>query len=293
MTDGDLKGPPIALLVEREIDGAVMGQRLKNPAGIAVDAAGSVYVVDSGNDRLIKFKANFDPIVETAGFGTQSGLLNRPSFVTIDNELNLWVSDEDNRRLSRFDGQLNYVDEIPYYDSDNPLRFGFPSGIAVTDYGEMWVADWENSYITVFDNQGRFERLVGDFGYSGGQLANPEKIVIDDNDNFIVADGGNQRLVVYDGYGNFSRELMLKNLEYPVSLAVSGENYWVLDGVAGKIILIDAEGKVLFTCGPVLIGSKRSLREPTDIVLLENNRLLVSDSGNNRLLVCRILYNED
>lgn len=270
-----------------------MGQRLKDPAGMAVDAAGNVYVVDSGNDRLVKLRANLDPSVETGGFGSQSGLLNRPSFVTIDNELNLWVSDEGNRRLSRFDGQLNYVDEIPFYDSDNPLRFGFPSGIAVADYGEVWVADRENNYITVFDNLGNFERLVGDFGYSGGQLLNPEKIVLDDDDNFIVADGGNQRLVVYDGYGNFSHELKLNSLRYPISLALSGSRMWVLDGGTGVIVLIDAEGRILFRCGPVLVGSERGLIEPTDLVLLSDDRLLISDSGNSRLLVCRIIYNED
>lgn len=293
LTNGGSRRQPVALLVEREIDGAVMGERLKSPAGLAVDATGNIYIVDSGNDRLIKLQANFNPIVETGGFGNQSDLFDRPSFVTVDNDLNLWVSDEGNRRVSRFDGQLNYVDEIPFYDSDYPLKFGFPSGIAVADYGEVWVADKDNNNIAVFDNQGNFERRVGDFGYSGGQLLNPEKIVLDDDHNFIVADGGNRRLVVYDGYGNFSHEIKLENLQYPVSLAISDEGFWVLDGGAGTIILIDTAGKVLLECGPVLVGSKRSLREPTDIVLLSDDRLLISDSGNNRLLYCRIIYNED
>jgi DNA-binding beta-propeller fold protein YncE len=164
----------------------------------------------------------------------------------------------------------------------------------VTEYGALWVADRERDRVIVLDNQGRFESFIGDFGYTGGQLSSPEKVVaMPGGAGFVVCDAGNGRLVFYDGYGNFQSELAHEKFEYPIAAAAEpAGDLWVLDGVSGRLFFVDATATVLFETGPRLPGNDRALKGPSDIVRLADGRLLISDTGNNRLLVCRVILEE-
>jgi DNA-binding beta-propeller fold protein YncE len=137
--------------VESEIHGPILGDALDEPTGLAVDFNGFLYVIDAGENRLIKFDSQLRPIDETGGYGTQLGLFSNPSFVTLDRDLNLLVSDESNRRIVRFNSRLEFVDEISFQDPGDALKLGYPSGLAVTDYGELWVsgASIDSSVISV------------------------------------------------------------------------------------------------------------------------------------------------
>ena len=281
---------PEALLVKREIRGTFLGLPLREPFGVAVDRLGRVYVVDAGNHRLLLFDEDWNPIDDIGGFGSAPGQFDRPAFVTIDNDLNVLVSDAGNRRIARFDAKLNFVDEVLLRDEEDPLKFGEPSGVAVNSYGELWVADRTTNRVAVFDAVGRFDRFVGDFGYSGGQMSSPEKVVLTESEEFLVCDAGNARLVLYDRYGNHRRTLATDDFEYPMAAARSREgNWWVVDAAGGRILLLSPEGRLLFAAGPQLIGTDRPLRRPTDVAVDRRGRLVVSDTGNHRLLILEII----
>jgi len=283
---------PVDLLIDMEISGLVFGKPLHRPFGLAVDTRGAVYVCDAGNNRIIKFNSDLTPAVEIGGFGTGEGLFDRPSFIAVDYDLNLLVSDEGNRRICRYNSRLQFVEALEFYDDEDLLKFGYPSGVGLTNYGEVWVADRERDRIAVFNNVGDFDRFIGEFGYSGGQLLNPEKIVKNLGGDFIVCDAGNSRLVVYDEYGNFLHEVGDRSLDYPMAAVSDNNDMWVLDGATRKVNLFDAGGKRVFTAGPVLAGSTQAMKEPSDIIVLPDGRLMISDTGNNRLLICRVLFEE-
>jgi sugar lactone lactonase YvrE len=283
---------PVALLVEKEISGQVLGKSVLRPFGLATDSRGAVYVCDAGNNRIVKFYLDLTPDVEIGGFGTSEGAFNRPTFIVIDNDLNLLVSDEGNRRICRYNSRLQFVEELGFYEDEDPLKFGYPSGVNLTDYGEVWVADRERNRIAVFNNVGTFDRFIGEFGYAGGQLRSPEKIVKNQRGGFIACDAGNSRLVAYDEYGNFLREISDDSLDYPISAASDNRRLWILDGAVGKIYMFDGWGRKVFQAGPTLAPDSRALKEPSDMVILPDGRLMISDSGNNRLLICRILFEE-
>lgn len=284
--------PPVAIVVLKEISGEILGDKLILPAGLASDFNGNIFVADVGNNRVIRFDHDLIPIDEIGGQGINEGLLDEPSFLHVDNGLNLIVAERGNRRLSRFDSRLNFVDVIFFDAFDDPTRFGFPSGVAVTDFGEIWVADHEKNRLVVFDNLGKFDRFAGDFGQSGGPLLRPEKIIIDDYGRILVCDAGNGRLMVYDEYGNFLHRIHVDGLEYPQAVATDGADLWLLDGHTGVLFYLDRGGHPLFRVGPAIAGSDKLLKQPSDIILLDDNRLLISDSGNNRLLLCRIIRDE-
>jgi len=282
---------PGVILFEREITGDILGQPLMAPCGLAVDQDGSVVVVDTDANRLILFDSELQPIRQVGGYGFGSSMFNGPTYVAWDSQLNLVVADENNRRLVRYDRRFNYVDEALLYDPDDPLKFRFPSGVAINSYGELWVADREANRISVINNVGEFERFVGGFGYSGGQLSSPEKIIIDDRDRVIVCDAGNARLMRYDEYGNAGTALVDEAFVYPLACAIDGERLWVLDQESG-VVCFDFEDRFLFESSLQLMGDARPLQSPSDIVLLDNDRLLIADTGNRRLVICRIIYED-
>jgi len=281
---------PLMLLSERELSGQILGQRLRQPLGLAVDRRGALYLSDAGNNRIIRFEADFASHKEIGGYGSQPGLFDQPSFLVVDNDLNLIVSDAGNRRLARYNSRLNYVDEISLTDDEDPLKYGFASGVAVNEYGEVWMCDRENNRIAVFDNVGQFSRFIGEFGYSGGQLSNPEKIVYDSDEGFLVCDAGNSRIVVYDCFGNYARQIADEAFEYPVAVALdSAHNLWVLDSSTGRVFCFSKSGEKLLETGPHLPGTDRVLASPSDIAMLPDGRLVISDAGNHRVLICRIV----
>jgi len=283
---------PITVVVEHEITGDVLGARLNRPFGLAVDARGLLYCVDAGNNRVIQFNSDLKPIREVGGPGSSDGLLDGPTYVVVDNELNLLITDEGNRRLSRFDSHLAFAGNVDFYDSDDPLKFGFPSGIAVTEFGELWVADQEQNRIAIFSHIGQFDRFVGDFGYSGGQVQSPEKIVHGSHGQFLVCDAGNSRIAVYDEYGNHVRNVSDDDFDYPIALTTTGGGLWVVDGSTGRLFFFSRRWQRLLVIGPQLPGTGAGLSKPSDIIALPDGRLVISDTGNDRLIICRIINAE-
>ena len=281
---------PVAVMVERVISGAVLGISLQNPVGLAADANGNIYLSDAGNNRVIRFDSILTARQEVGGQGRQTGLLNNPSYLCVDNSLNIVISEEGNRRVSRFNTNLNFVDVTDFYNHEDQTEFGYPSGLAVTDFGEMWVADREKNRLVVFDRTAKFDRYVGDFGYSGGQLSDPTKLLIDEGGDIIACDAGNHRLVLYDEYGNYLGSIRHNNITSPVAAAQHRERLWVIDGESGTLYNIDFDGNLVFSSGPLLPGSDLALKYPSDIITLSGDRLLISDSGNNRLVLCKAIY---
>ena len=285
----DIPDEQVFLIVDQIISGQILNAGLSEPFGLAESRDGSIFVVDRGANRVIRFNSEFKPENQIGGYGLEIGSFNHPTFVTVDNELNIYVSDENNRRVSRFDARLNYVDDIKFADEEDPFRFGYPSGIGVTSYGEVWIADREKNKLCLFNNIGRFDRFLGDFGSNEGQLANPEKIVTDIDGKFYVCDAGQRRLVIYDEFGNYIRKLVFNEIEKLMAIAIEKNAFWILDGALSRILFADKNGKILAQFGPFLSGDKTELKQPSDLILLRDGRLLISDSGNRRILVCSII----
>ena len=249
------------LVVDRIVESASIEGGLRRPCGMAVGAGGGVYLADTDNSRIILLDKDFRLTHQVGGFGGGDSRLSKPSWLTIDNDLAVVVSDFGNRRLCRFDAQLHFIDEIYFYSTQDPLKFSYPTGVFVARHGELWVGDKDNGRIAVFSVNGQFDRFVGTTS-GAGLLRNSEKLVLD-NQQMLVCDAGNYRVAVYDLFGGFTRDFGDGELRHPTGLCRMGGLYAVVDQELNQIFVYDSNGSLVDSFGPSLAGNAVPLKFPS------------------------------
>ena len=82
-----------------------------------------------------------------------------------------------------------------------------PTGIAIDQEGNVYVADTDNHRIQVFSSNGTFISKWGEYGSGNGTFNQPEGIAIDQEGNVYVADTANNRIQVFSSNGTFISRL--------------------------------------------------------------------------------------
>ncbi|MCK5242318.1 SMP-30/gluconolactonase/LRE family protein [bacterium] len=186
------------------------------PAGVAVDNAGkNIYVADLRNDRIQKFDANGNFITEWGSYWSFTdvtsdedgdGKFNQPSGVAVDNAGNVYVADLHNHRIQKFDANGNFITKWGSETGESGAadgEFNQPSGVAVDNAGNVYVADQGNDRIQKFDENGDHLATWGSEGSLDGQFKDPFGIAVDNAGNIYVADVHNYRIQKFDASGNF------------------------------------------------------------------------------------------
>jgi DNA-binding beta-propeller fold protein YncE len=285
---------PDSLVLEQRISGNILGFDLNRPSGLALNSQGDLYIADAGNNRVIKLDQRFQPMRDLGGFGEGYGRFQDPGDLVMDRDLSLYVLDRGNRRVVHLDANLGFVDVITPEDAPNEMisNLGRLSGLAVLSFGEIVVADYDNSRLIRLDNMRRFSRYIGDFGYGSGALLNPEGIALDRDGRIYVADGGNGRVAVYDTYGNFIGGIGRGILERPLAVTVGYDDLiWVGDHASQGIYIFALDGTLLKQFSQA-DDDGQSFADIEALSLSPDGILYVADSGHNRVLVYHIVYGE-
>jgi sugar lactone lactonase YvrE len=151
-----------ALGVSGNAEGVGAAARFNAPEGLAVDAAGNVYVADTWNAAIRKVTpagmastlvSNTAPDVDVDGPVSQVRLGFLPTGVAVDATGNVFIVGEGRvvRRLSP-DGMLTFVAGQPGWDmvqegTAQNARFQWPHGIAVSPQGKLAVADTDGNCV--------------------------------------------------------------------------------------------------------------------------------------------------
>ena len=260
-----------------------------SPTGVAVDLLGNIFITDTGNDRVVKCDPEGGFLSEIGGFGWETGQFNRPTYVTTDNGLNVYVVDTQNKRIQRFDHNLNFISTILIKAEGDFSGFGLLEGIAITSSGEIVVSDIEGDFLIKLNSFFEYEKTFGGFGEGEGALRDPLGVFVSQNGDIYVADSQNDRVVVFDAFGNFLKSLGEKILSYPSGVTVSQDQLiYVANTGKNSIVIFDTNGKLVGEYGNEVAGVV-NLSRPTDLKWGKGNKLLVVDSGNNRILVFEII----
>ena len=202
--------------------------QLGDPAAVAVDAAGNLYIADTDNSVIRKVTPG-GTITTIAGRGgsgysgdegpATSALLNNPWGVAADPAGNLYIADTGNNRIRKvaLDGTITTLAGngwLGYSGDGGPAvnaAFHYPYGVAVDTAGNVYVADSGNSAIRKIAPSGIITTVAGTgaYGYSGdggpassARLAQPNGVAVDGAGNLYIADTGNaviRKIAAADG----------------------------------------------------------------------------------------------
>jgi len=162
--------------------------QLKGPAGIVCEPNGNVIVVDSGNNRLQVFTPEGKLVAQCGKAGSGEGEFNKPWGITLDKDGNIYVADWKNHRVQKLSpagkflmaigryGKLPvapnafavtylgpFISSVPGTERVPAGVLNHPTGVAVDPEGDIYVTDWGNHRLCIFDKEGRpLTNLVGD-----------------------------------------------------------------------------------------------------------------------------------
>ncbi len=172
-----------------------------------IDIAGNIYLLDGDRNTLLLYDRNGSPQQAVGGSGWLDSQFDRPSAVWARNGIDVFVADYGNHRIQRFDRTLSFVSTLSTRESSNPdERFGYPTDVALSRMGELYICDSENGRIVKVDRFNKVERSFGGFGAGKGRLNAPTKIEVGPKDAVYVLDG--RRIAVFDAFGNYLRDVM-------------------------------------------------------------------------------------
>lgn len=167
---------------------------LSKPHDIAISKDGTVYVADTGNDRIQIFSGD-GVFLNVVGAETGIPGLKNPTGIDVDDRGNLFILSSSVPYLYRIapDGKvLGQIGDIP----KGPGKLEKPVAIAITG-NELMVVDAESSNIKAFNTDGLFLRSFGVKGEIRGAFRKPSGITIVDATRIHVADFGNKRLQMF------------------------------------------------------------------------------------------------
>ncbi len=251
--------------------GLAVNARLFGPQGLTVDAAGQIYISDTGNHRVRK--VGLDGIITTvAGTGEggnagDGGLATNakiysPYGLAVDAAGDVFFTDWMFNRIRKVtpDGKIATIagkDGVNFGGDGGPAvnaSLHAPNALALDGAGNLYIADSANNRIREITTDGKIKTVAGNgtaaYAGDGGpatsaEIYTPWGVALDANGNLFIADTYNQRIrkVATDG----------------TITTVAGGGSHSEDGVAATTAFIDYPAGVgVSAAGELAIGSMNS-----------------------------------
>ncbi|CAF1510736.1 unnamed protein product [Adineta ricciae] len=182
----------------------LFNSRSISSAAISGDLNGNIYILDTGNARVIKWSLdnmNGTVVAGGNGYGNATNQLNSPDGMFIDvNTLFIWIADTYNSRIVRWESPSTGVF---FYGSNgsNSDQFYLPFGLFVDtdDSNTLYVADTYNHRVQMWmsgaTNGTTVAGQTGTYGIGPSVLYYPVTVIGDKNQNLFILSSGTDSIM--------------------------------------------------------------------------------------------------
>jgi DNA-binding beta-propeller fold protein YncE len=220
-------GPQVNFLPGTEI--AVPTSALMYPFGVAIDAAGGIYIADAGNNRVLKETFSAGSYTEST---VTTSALSYPTGLAIDAAGNVYIADTGNNRVLKetiFGG--SYTESTV-----TTSTLSSPSGVAVDAAGNLYIADTGNNRILI---EALAQGIYTETTVATSTLNGPTGVAVDANGDIYIADTGNNRVLIetVSVSGTVESTLATSPLSSPDAVTVDAfGNVYIADAWNNRVI---------------------------------------------------------
>ena len=171
---------------------------------INLDPNGSIYILDAGNNRVVKWTSDGTSGTIVAGGngqGNNSDQLYTPFGMYVDSSTSfIWIADTGNSRIVRW-GSSSPAMIVCGSNGQGADQFYHPQGLFVdtSSSNTLYVADTDNHRIQMWLPEATTGSTpagkTGDYGSGLNQLWNPRALLVDTNGYMYIVDSGNDRIM--------------------------------------------------------------------------------------------------
>ena len=270
-----LLGRPVRVI--RELDGPRMVATTSS--GELVDYKISIFSRDGERIRSID--------TTSVRSGIRRYKLN-PVGVAVDKDSNIYVTDVESHRLSKFNSDRKLVKSVGG-KGDKTGQFDHPRSIALSQDNKLFVCDGYNHRIQVFDTNLKFVLCFGKAGSGEGEMSGPWDLTFDPAGSVYVADSFNHRVQVFSQNGTYLRTFGVHGsgpgeLSNPKGILVDYDHVYVAERWNKRISTFHTSGAFITSFGRWGSG-EGELQYPRGITTDQDGFLYVCDTVNNRIHV--------
>lgn len=229
---------------------AVVQQAFEAPLSIPTDVAfgdkGDLYIVDSGNSRVVVLDRDGDPKQAFGSPGSADGELDGPVGIAVARKGNVYVADRGNGRIAVFSSTGEFVRNV---DLEIDGKAVAPVDVAVSgDGSRLFVTSANLHSVLLLTSEGELLAHWGGEGEADGEFHFPGSIVVSD-DTVLVVDILNTRVQAFTGEGDFLHHVGKRGAGpgtffRPKGLAVDTRGrLFVGDGYFGTIQELEPSGE--------------------------------------------------
>jgi uncharacterized protein (TIGR03437 family) len=283
-------------------------------SGLAVDAAGNVYVADSYNCAIREITVNNGNIATIAGtiglcsylgdgFPPTSAFLQYPFGIAIDTSGNLYIADTYNQRIREVSALTHLIQTIAGGksagaggDGGSPTSalLNYPLGVAVDAVGNVYIADTSNNEVrvvtagatpTINTIAGGVKQGAGFSGDTGlatsAQLNAPASIAVNSSGTVYIADLDNNR-VRYVSQGLINEVAGADHAQGDGGKATAGYLYFpqtIAEDTAGNLYIADTNNNAIRKVTPAgIISTLAKVGSPQAVAVDSSGNVYFSNA---------------
>jgi RHS repeat-associated protein len=262
---------------------AVKPPGFKDPASVAVDSKGHIWVTDTIKSQIVEYAESGEFLRRVGSLGTGAGQFAIPKGIAVDSKGDVWVADTGNERIQEFNEAGEYLQSFGSMGTGNG-QFKSPYDVAVDSKGNVWVADHGNDRIQEFNEKGEYQRQVATRGTS----LPPAGVTVDSSGNVWVTVDSESGVQEFNEKAEFLQKWGGVNgegngqLAEPQGIVIKEKHIWVAETKNNRIQEFNEKGEYVSKFGTT--GEENGqFKAPGGIAISPKSTLWVADTSNNRL----------